>query len=147
LIAVDTNVLVHAHRVDSAWHELADAAVAQLAESSASWAIPWPCIHEFLAICTNPRIFDPPTPLEDAIEQVECWREAPGLVFIGEAPEYWRRLRSLLVSGRATSGRVNDARIAAICLQHGVTELWSADRDFGRFPDLRVRNPLVKGRN
>jgi predicted nucleic acid-binding protein len=38
---------------------------------------------------------------------------------------------------------VHDARIAALCLQHGVRELWSADRDFNRFPALRTRNPLV----
>lgn len=45
--------------------------------------------------------------------------------------------------GQITGGRVHDARIAAICIQHSVSELWSADRDFGRFPDLTVVNPLI----
>lgn len=43
----------------------------------------------------------------------------------------------------AEGPRVHEARIAALCLLHGVGELWSADRDFSRFPELEVRNPLV----
>lgn len=147
MIAIDTNILVHSHRSDSAWHEAADACVASLAESNATWAIPWPCIHEFLAITTHPRIFDPPSSVADAVEQIECWREAPGLTFIGEAAGYWDGLRRLVERGQIQGGRVHDARIAAICLQHGVSELWSADRDFSRFPALRVSNPLVRQRN
>jgi predicted nucleic acid-binding protein len=86
VIAVDSNLLVYAHRRDSPFHEAAGDAIRGLAESPAPWAIPWPCIHEFLAI------------------------------------------------------------VAAVCLHHGVRELWSADRDFSRFPELRVRNPLVESR-
>ena len=143
MIAVDTNILVYAHRSDSPWHAAADARVARLAESKVRWAIPWPCIHEFLAIVTHPRIFAPPTPVADAIEQIECWREAPGLALIGESPDHWNSLRRLVETGQVTGSRVHDARIAAICLQHGVAELWSADRDFSRFPALRVVNPLL----
>jgi predicted nucleic acid-binding protein len=47
------------------------------------------------------------------------------------------------VSGKIAGAQVHDARIVALCLQHGVKELWSADRDFGRFPILAVVNPLV----
>jgi toxin-antitoxin system PIN domain toxin len=147
MIAVDTNILVYSHRSDSAWHEAADACLASLAESSRTWAIPWPCIHEFLAIATHPRIFDPPSSMADALQQVECWREAPTLAVIGESSGYWGGLRILIEKGKILGGRVHDARIAAICLQHGVAELWSADRDFSRFPALRVRNPLVRQRN
>jgi toxin-antitoxin system PIN domain toxin len=144
VIAVDTNILVYAHRADAEWHESADSSIAGLAESGAAWAIPWPCVHEFLSIVTHPRIFDPPTPLADAILQVECWREGPRMSFIGEAAGYWDELRGLLERGRVRGARVHDARIAALCLQHGVTELWSADRDFGRFPSLKVVNPLTR---
>ena len=72
--------------------------------------------------------------------------ESPSLVVIAESEGYWARLRSLLLSSRVTGGKVHDARIAALCLHHGVAELWSADRDFGRFPELRVRNPLIAPR-
>lgn len=143
MIAVDTNVLVQAHREDSPFHAAARDAVARLAESRAPWALPWPCVHEFLAITTHPRIYDPPTPLPRALDQVEAWLESPTAVLLAESNQHWPTLRTLLDSGRVTGPVVHDARIAALCLQHGVRELWSADRDFGRFPSLRVVNPLV----
>ncbi|HIK44196.1 MAG TPA: PIN domain-containing protein [Leptolyngbyaceae cyanobacterium M65_K2018_010] len=144
MIAIDTNILVYAHREDSQWHESADRCLTQLAESGAAWAIPWPCMHEFVAIATHPRIYDPPTPLEDAIAQVECWLEAPTLVLLSEAPGYWQELRHLLATGRIVGPSVHDARIAALCKQHSVTELWTADRDFNRFQGLTTVNPLVR---
>ena len=143
MIAVDTNILVYAHREDSQWHEAASTRVAELAEGRGAWAIPWPCIHEFLAIASHPKIFTPPTPLAAAIDQVEAWLESPTLHVLAESQLHWPQLRALLQSGKVAGARVHDARIAALCLQHGVKELWSADRDFGRFPDLAVSNPLV----
>lgn len=143
MIAFDTNILVYAHREDSTWHEAADRCVSGVAESGAPWAIPWPCVHEFLAIVTHPRIYDPPTPLEHALEQVACWLEMPTLVMLTETTQHWPSLRTLLEAGRAIGPQVHDARIAALCRQHGVAELWTADRDFGRFAGLRFKNPLV----
>ena len=143
MIAVDSNLLVYSHREDSPWHESADTLIADLAEGHAPWAIPWPCIHEFLAIVTHPRIYDPPTPLEKALSQVDAWMEAPSLLLLSESEDYWLQLQSLLQSGKVCGPQVHDARIAALCSYHGVTELWTADRDFGRFPKLKVRNPLA----
>lgn len=143
MIALDTNLLVYAHREDSEWHMVALASVTELAEGRGAWAIPWPCIHEFLAIVTHPRIFGPPTPLAAAIDQIEAWLESPTLMLLSESESHWRELRTLLKTGKIVGAMVHDARIAALCLQHGVRELWSADRDFGRFPNLTVRNPLV----
>lgn len=143
MIGVDANLLVYAHREDSPWHEPANEAMRVLAEGTAAWAVPWPCVHEFLAIVTHPRIYDPPTPVEQALDQVAAWLESPTLVLLSEAEGYWGRLRDLLESGRISGPRVHDARVAALCLHHGVRELWSADRDFSRFPALTTRNPLV----
>ena len=142
MIALDTNLLVYAHRADSPWHEAAAACVRGLAEGRAAWAIPWPALHEFLAIATHPRIYDPPTPLAAALDQVAAWLESPSVVLLGESHDHWTHLRDLLEAGRIAGAQVHDARIAALCLAHGVSELWSADRDFGRFPALAVRNPL-----
>jgi toxin-antitoxin system PIN domain toxin len=143
MIAVDSNLLVYAHREDSPWHEPAYDRIVQLAEGRAPWAIPWPCLHEFLAIVTHPRIYAPPTPLDKAIDQVDAWVESPSLVLLPEAEDYWMQLRPMLLSGRVAGPQIHDARIAALCKDHGVTELWTADRDFGRFSGLTVRNPLV----
>lgn len=143
MIALDTNLLVYAHRADSPWHAAATAVVAELAAGSAPWAIPWPCLHEFLAIVTHPRIFAPPTPLERAIDQVEAWMESPTLRVLGESPAYWQAFRDLALAGKLAGPVVHDGRVAALCVDHGVAELWSADRDFNRFPGLTVRNPLI----
>ncbi len=143
MIAIDTNLLVYAHREDSAWHRSAYRCLAELAEGRAQWAIPWPCVHEFLAIVTHPRIYAPPSSLARAIDQVEAWRESPGLVLLGEDSGYWEHLRAALEGGRVAGAQVHDARVAALCRHHGVDELWTADRDFGRFRGLRARNPLV----
>ncbi len=143
MIAVDTNLLVYAHREDSPFHDRASTCLADLAQGRSAWAIAWPCLHEFIAIVTHPKIYRPPSPLAAAVDQVEAWLESPTLQLLGESAGYWPRLRSLLVSGRIAGPLVHDARIAALALEHGVRELWSADRDLGRFAPLTVRNPLV----
>ena len=144
MIAVDTNILVYAHREDSLFHEQAFRCIAELAESRASWSIPWPCLHEFMAITTHPKIFSPPTPLAAAVAQVEAWLESPSLVLISEEREYWSILQRIINASKATGPLVHDARIAALCLSHGIKELLTADRDFGRFRDLKTHNPLVE---
>jgi uncharacterized protein len=143
VIALDTNILVYAHREESPFHAAAAKCVAMLAEGPALWAIPWPCVHEFLAIVTNPRIYEPPTPLSRALEQIDAWLESPTLVLLSETDSHWQTLRTTVVQGRILGGRVHDARVAAICEQHGIHELWSADRDFSRFPNVSVANPLL----
>jgi hypothetical protein len=144
MIAVDTNILVYAHREDSPWHDTAYQRIAQLAEGRQPWAIPWPCLHEFLAIITHPRIYAPPTPLALAIDQVEAWLESPTLALLSESEGYWHELRSAMETGRVAGAQVHDARVASLCRIHGVRELWTADRDFSRFPGLTIRNPLVE---
>ena len=143
MIAVDTNILVYAHRRDSEWHELASACVRDLAEGAASWALPWPCLHEFLGIVTHERIYSPPTTTAKALEQVSAWLESPSVVLLSETAGYWDVLARLLGKAKITGPRVHDGRIAALCVHHGVRELLSADRDFSRFGDLKTRNPLV----
>jgi len=142
MIAVDTNILVYSHRSDSPFHKAADKALTDLAESGDLWAIPWPCIHEFLAIVTHPRIYDPPTPLTDAIEQVECWLEVPTLLLLAEDKNHWSHLRPMLEEAQIVGPMIHDARVAALCQAQGVREIWTADRDFSRFTGLRLRNPL-----
>ena len=143
MIAVDTNILVYAHREDAAFHERARARLTRLAEGRGSWAIPWPCLHEFLAVVTHPRIYAPPTPLPRAIDQVDAWLESPSLVLLAESTDHWPQLRDLLAAGRIAGALVHDARVAALCRQHGVRELWSADRDFSRISGVPVVNPLL----
>lgn len=143
MIAVDTNILVHAHREDSPWHAQARDSLRGLGADR--WAIPWPCVHEFLAVTTHPKIFAPPSPLEDALKAIQTWLRAPSLTLLCEVEGYWDTLAAVLRSSRVSGPRVHDARIAALCLQHGVAKLWTMDRDFSRFAQLATENPLLRG--
>lgn len=143
MIAVDTNVLVYAHREDTPWHERAFEALAELAGGRNTWGIPWPCLHEFLGVVTHPRIFEPPSTVAEALAQVSAWLESPTLIVLAESRGYWPHLETAVRTAQAVGPRVHDARIAALCRFHRVRELWTADRDFSRFAELKVRNPLV----
>jgi toxin-antitoxin system PIN domain toxin len=143
VIAVDTNILVHAHRSGDERHARASAALDELVEGQTSWAVAWPCFHEFLTVVTHPRVYDPPSTMAVALQAVAAIRSVPTMVTISEGPDHAAVLTRLLLASRAVGPKVHDAKIAAICLSHGVTELWTADRDFSYFPELRTRNPLV----
>ncbi len=143
MIALDTNLLVYAHRRDSPFYAKAAELIAGLASSSAAWAIPWPCLHEFYGVATSARVFRPPSTIEQALSQIEAWLDAPTVVLLHEGTSHWPALQRMIIDAKIIGPMVHDARIAALCMQHGVRELWSADRDFNRFPKLVVRNPLV----
>ncbi len=141
MIALDTNVLVYAHRREAEMHAAARRVVEALARGRAQWALPWSVIHEFLAVVT--RGDRDPMPLDDASAAVERLLRTRRCVVLAEPADHFARFAKLAAAAGARGPLLYDARIAAICLAHGVTELWTADRDFGRFPDLRTRNPLV----
>ncbi len=142
MIAVDTNILVYAHRVDSPHHQQACQTVLDLAEGQVTWAIAWHCLAEFFSIVTHPRIYAPPSTPIQAIAQIEAWIESPTLLVLSETTMSWGNLKSLLLKTQVQGPRVFDARIAALCIEHGVTQLLTADRDFAAFPELLVKNPL-----
>lgn len=143
MIAVDTNLLVYAHREDSPHHRPALEVLSGLAEGRSPWAVPWPCVHEFLAVVTHPRIYRPPSDMQVALQAVRALASSPRVHFLSEAPDHFEVLARLLQDSGSTGPRVHDARIAAICLSNGIDVLWSADRDFSWFPKLSVVNPLA----
>ncbi len=143
MIAVDANVLVYAHRPDSVFHSQAYTAVRALAEGPSTWGLPWPCLHEFYGVVTNPRLFAKPTPSAIALDQIAAWTESPSVRLLTESPLHLRTLSSLLASSGLAGAAVHDAKIAAICLDHGVRALLTMDRDFSRFPALKTRSLLA----
>lgn len=142
MIALDTNLLIYAHREEVPFHRPALESLTGLVRSGRAWALPWPCMHEFISTVTNRRVFPEPTPIGLAVDSM---RElvATGVRLLGESSAHLDILDRLLTAGRVTGPKLHDARIAAICIGHGVSELWTADRDFSYFPELRTRNPLV----
>lgn len=142
MIAIDTNVLVYAHRKDSPHHDKAHELLHKLVSSPAPFAIPWPCVSEFLAVTTHPRIYRPPSPTPDALQAISALVALENTHLICETSNHLELLTNLVGPG-VIGPKLHDARIAAICLGHGITELLTADRDFSYFPKLKTRNPLV----
>jgi len=114
-----------------------------LAEGSSSWAIPWPCVYEFFSVVTNPRIWkDAASSPNQAWNQLAVWSGSPTISLLGETEGFVDVLERFVVRGRVRGPIVHDARVAALCVAHGVNELLTADRDFALFSELRTRNPL-----
>ncbi|HSN90432.1 MAG TPA: TA system VapC family ribonuclease toxin [Anaeromyxobacteraceae bacterium] len=143
MIAVDTNVLVYAEMKATRHHARALELVTSLAEGEAQWAIPWPCLYEFLRVVTHPRVFRPPMALDDARADLRALLGSPSVVLLSETDRHAEILDELLAGSRATGNLVHDVHVAALCREHGVRELLTADVDFGRFKGLRVRNPFA----
>jgi predicted nucleic acid-binding protein len=142
VIAIDTQILIYAHRAEYPGHLKARACIAELALSGERWAIPMHCLVEFYAAVTGSRMRPPSTP-EQATEQIDSWLSSPTCGILSEDAKTWMVTRDLLRSARIMGGQAYDARIAAVCLQHGVTTLWTNDRGFFMFPALHVLNPLT----
>ena len=140
MIAVDTNILVYAHRQDSPFHIRAKRFIEETAGASDVWAIAWPCLHEFYGIVTHPKIYRPASTIDQALDQIDAWLASPSLQLITESGDHWTRLAPQLQAGQVRGPAVHDARIAAICVEHGVRAIVSQDRDFTRFPELVVRS-------
>lgn len=144
MIAVDTNLLVYAHRRESRYHHAAASLVRLLAEGDEAWAIPWPCCYEFLSVATNPRIWkDTATTPDDAWRQLAAWSASPSARLIGETDDFLEILKRFVQRPRVMGGIVHDARVAAICVAHGVEAIFTKDRDFSLFPELRTRDPIA----
>lgn len=138
MIAVDTNVLVHAHRHDSPKHAGAHARVVALAESPSRWAIPVFCIGEFVRVITHPRLFHSPHTAEEACEALSRLLASPSVTVLSPRTEYPVLLVEAIREANAVGNLVFDAQIVALCREGGVSRLITEDRDFKRFKGLRA---------
>ena len=140
MIAVDTNILVCAHRKGAPFHEAALRHVRDLAEGRARWAIPLFCLGEFVRVVTHPRLFDPPSTLEQALGVLEALLQSPSLRVLMPGDDFITLFADCVRQADARGNLAFDALIAALCLEHGVGEILTLDRDFSRFPVLQVQN-------
>lgn len=144
MLAVDTNVLVYAHRREAPEHARALEQLQVLAAGADAWAIPWPCLYEFFSVVTNVRIWkERASKPREAWAQVEAWTASPRLRLLSESEGFLTTLAGLVSRPRVHGPIVHDARIAALCLAHGTEALLSRDRDFSLFPELKVRDPFA----
>jgi toxin-antitoxin system PIN domain toxin len=139
VIAVDTNILVYAHREESPQHDRALRALRDLAEGADTWALPVFVLGEFLRVVTHHRIFAPPSSRDRALQALDALIASPTVRVLHPGERFWSLLRAALDEASGTGNLVLDAEIVAVCREHGVTTVLSEDRDFRRFPSVRLR--------
>src|SRR5215813_12749765 len=108
MIVLDTNILVYARRAEFPHHAKALNLLRRLAEGDSPWAIPWPCIYEFLRVVTHPRVFAPPSDPEVTLGELQSLLESKSLTLIGEGPNHVAHLRFAIMGGGATGNVVHD---------------------------------------
>jgi toxin-antitoxin system PIN domain toxin len=138
VIAVDTNILVYAHREELPQHAAARTRLIALAEGDAPWAIPVFCLGEFVRVVTHPRLFDPPHTIDEACGALDRILGSPSLRILNPGERFWALLAAAAREADATGNLVFDAQLAALCRENGVSALLTEDRDFDRFAGLRT---------
>lgn len=143
MTAVDTNILVYAEMKNADQHARAIQVLTELAQGPAAWAIPWPCIYEMLRVITHPRAYRAPIVVDTALQDLKNLLASPSLMLLSETAQHAALLDQVVRQSGAAGNLIYDAHIVALCLEHGVTELITADRDFARFTGLRITNPFI----
>jgi toxin-antitoxin system PIN domain toxin len=138
VIAVDTNVLVHGHRAGTTAHGRAVQWLRHLAEGERRWGIPVFCLAEFVRVVTHTKIFSPPSTLEQALSALQVLMASPSLVVLTPGERFPPLLFDLIREADARGNMAFDAQIAAVCLETGADQLLTTDRDFTRFPAVRI---------
>ena len=143
MILVDANILLYAEDSLSPRHKPARAWWDGQLSGTTPVGLCWLVINAFIRIGTNPRFFEHPLSLDQAISRVESWISQPCARLIHPTERHWVVFQEMLTAGQASANLVPDAHLAALALEHGC-ELYSSDSDFSRFPRLKWRNPLAK---
>jgi hypothetical protein len=143
VIAVDTNILIHAHRRGTAHHEEALALLTRLSEGNAPYALFWSSLYEFLRVVTHHRVFDPPSTTAEAVDAVHDLLRPPVVRVLAETARHAALLDRVLGETRVLGNLIHDAHLVALALEHGVHEILTLDGDFARFPQVASRNPFL----
>jgi toxin-antitoxin system PIN domain toxin len=138
----DVNVLIYAHREDAPEHDKYAAWLSRLADGAAPFALSSVTLGGFLRIVTNPRIFQPATPMELALAFCRQLMARPTAAFLQPGARHWAIMVDLIERSDVRGAMVSDAYLAALVIEHGC-QLVTTDSDFARFPSLRWRHPLA----
>ena len=138
MIAVDTKVLVYAHRAETALHQAATRKLVELAEGRGLWGLPVFCAGEFIRVVTHRRVFNPPSTLNEAIQFLERVVAAPGCRILRPEAAFFELLTTVARAADARGNLAFNAKIAALCRENGISTLLTNDHDFARFKGLRL---------
>lgn len=138
MIAIDTNVLVYAHRAETEQHKLALGHITDLCENNQPWALPVPCLSEFFRVVTHPKVFNPPSKLDEALDFIKSVTDAPACRLLKPGKHYLDQFFTVMQEADARGNLVFDAQIVALCREHGISKVLTNDRDFERFDKITV---------
>ncbi len=141
MILVDANLLLYAYNPSFDRHHIARTWLEEILGKPDPVRLAWTGILAFVRVATNPRAFEYPLSLEEAMSIVSSWLARPMVAILEPGERHWEILRDLLVRTQTRGPVITDAHLAALAVEHGAT-LCSTDRDFARFPGLRLLNPL-----
>jgi toxin-antitoxin system PIN domain toxin len=141
VIVCDANLIIYSYNTGSARHAKARAWMEEIFSGIEVLGLPWQAISAFLRVMTNRNLPGERFSLEQATQIVDLWLARPNLRVLIPGDHYWPLFRRMLIEGQASGVLVSDAEIAALTIEYGGV-LYTADRDFARFPGLRWKNPL-----
>jgi len=141
LILVDANILLYAEDSLSPFHEKAETWWDDQLSQSDPVCLCWPVLTAFIRIGTNPRVFERPLSLDQAITRIQSWLEQPCTRIVKPTDQHWVIFKQMLSEGQAVANLVSDAHLAALAAENGCV-LASTDGDFARFAKLKWINPL-----
>ena len=142
MILVDANILLYAEDYLQSRHQQARAWWDSQLSGTGVVCLCWTVLSAFIRIGTNPRVFEHPLSLEQALARVQSWLDQPCTRVVRPTERHWTVFKQVLTDGQAVANLVTDAHLAALAIEHGC-ELASTDSDFARFPKLKWRNPLA----
>lgn len=143
MILVDANILLYAEdSLHPLHHKARDWWDSRLSESEPV-CLSWPVLSAFIRIGTNPRVFENPLSLEQAVDRIQSWLDQPCTRVVQPTDQHWVVFQQMLVDGQAAANLVTDAHLAALAIEYGC-QLVSTDSDFARFPKLKWMNPLSR---
>lgn len=139
---VDTNILVYATHTASPFHERAGALVEHLVAGPSLAYILWPVILGYLRIVTHPNILGSPLASDDAMSNIETLIAPSHIRVAGEGSDFWASLRTVAADVKPRGNLVPDAHLVALMREHGVSTIWSHDRDLRKFRGITVKDPF-----
>ena len=142
MILVDANILLYAEDSLQSRHQQARAWWDGQLSGTGVVCLCWTVLSAFIRIGTNPRVFENPLSLEQALARVQSWLDQPCTRVVRPTERHWTVFKQVLTDGQAVANLVTDAHLAALAIEHGCV-LASTDSDFARFPKLKWRNPLA----
>jgi hypothetical protein len=138
---LDANILLYAYDRNSLHHEACRVWLEATINADETVALPWQTILAFVRIATNPKATRRPLAAPTACVIVESWLSQPNVVVVDPGDRFWETFREQVLEAQISGPLVTDAALAAVALENGAM-LCSTDRDFRRFKDLRVLDPL-----